>query len=100
MHEIFPVRVQSFEQSRRKAAGRTEPRTCGNVGHAGDLEIAGGDADESQRFANNGMSYFVNGRSFFHPRVLQQKTFNEARMNVDVHVLVDRSRDQEAPMLP
>jgi hypothetical protein len=42
----------------------------------------------------------INGARFFKTRILQEKAFHEAAVDIDVDVFVDRGRDEKSRVLP
>jgi hypothetical protein len=99
MHHVLAIGVQGLQQGGRETPGRAQPRAGRNVGHARDFQIPRVDGQRAQRLTDDRMTNVVDRRCLLELRVFQQESVDEARVNIDVHVLVDGGRNQEATVL-
>ena len=91
--------VQRFQQSRHKTSRGTQPRTRGNVRHAGNLKLPNSHVHQPEGFADYGVTNVSDGGNLLQMRVLNQESINESRVNIDVDVLVDRACNQKTSVL-
>jgi hypothetical protein len=75
------------------------PEDPRDVRHARNFERRDLDARDPQRFANDRMLHLVDRAHALDLRVLDDQILDERVVQRDVHVLVDRRRDDEAAVL-
>ncbi len=90
--------MQRLQERRGEAARRSESGAGWNVRHAGNLQIAFLDSSQLESFPDDRMLDLIDRRCFLELRILEEKTIDEAAMNVDVNILVDRRRDEKTAM--
>ncbi len=99
MDQVLLERVECLQQGRREAAGGAQPGAGRHVGHAGDFQMRGADAGQSQGLADQRMLHLVDGRDPLHARVLEDQLLDERLVQRDVDVLVDGGGDDEPVVL-